>query len=177
MVGRTKGRREGRNISATTSIKSYHGSSAGTSADVTAIRFKLADNDTADTDNRIPIPSTGTQYSYLKHLALACSTSPSSLIDTVQVYGDGSLPTGVGIFIRDHAYSDPTSNEDTELSGFDDNYTDYTSSAPLSVAGSISNPSTGKITTNYIQMQMSIATTASAGVMSDETLTVSYLES
>lgn len=164
-------------MAATTAITSYHGAAAGTSAVVAAVRFKLADNDTADTSNRIPIPASGTQYSYVKHLALTCSTSPSSLIDTVQVYGDGGLPTGVGMFMQDHAYTDPTSQEDTALTSFDDNYADYTSSAPLSLAGSISNPSTGKIQTNYLQMQMSVGTTASAGVMSSETLTVSYLES
>ncbi len=164
-------------MAATTTIKSYHGSTGATTADVTAARFKLADNDTADTNNRIPIPASGTNYSYVKHFALNCSTSPSSLIDTVQAYGDGGLATGVQMFMQDHAYTDPTSQTTTALGSWTNNYTTYTSSAPLSLAGSISNPSTGKIQTNYLQMQMGIISTASAGVMSSETLTISYLES
>lgn len=164
-------------MAATTTIKSYHGSAGGTTADVTAARFKLADNDTADTNNRIPIPPSGTQYSYVKHFALNCSTSPSSLIDTIQWYGDGGLATGVQMYMNDHAYTDPTSQEDTALGSWTNNYTSYTSSAAMSAAGSISNPSTGKIQTNYTQMQMGITSSASAGVMSSETLTCSYLES
>lgn len=164
-------------MAATTAITSYHGAAAGTSAVVAAVRFKLADNDTADTSNRIPIPGSGTQYSYLKHLALTCSTSPSTLIDTITVWGDGGLPTGVQLGIRDNTYINPLTQTDSPYSGWTNNYTGYTSGSPLSLAGSMSNPSTGKIQTNYLQMQMGVTPSASAGVMSSETMTYGYLES
>lgn len=164
-------------MAATVSIYSYHGSAGGTNGAVTAFRFKSADNDTADNNNRLPIPTSGTNYSWLKHLALYAVTSPATLIDTLQVYGSGSLPTGVDMYIADHAYQDPTVQQATAISGWTNNYTGYTSGAPLSLAGSISNPSTGKINTNYALMQMGILSTVAVGVMSSQTITFSYLES
>jgi hypothetical protein len=141
------------------------------------MRFKKADNDTADTNNRMPIPASGTEYSYVKHTALRATTSPTALIDTCRFYGDGALPTGVGVYVNDHAYTDPTSNVDAALGSYSSNYASYTSSAKLTIAGSISNPSTGKIFTNYLQWQMGIGSTAAAGVMTAETATYEYLES
>lgn len=164
---------------ATVHISSYHGAAAGTVTDVesTTIRMKKADNDTQDTNNRMPVPVSGTEYGYLKHLALRATTTPAALIDTCRVYGDGALPTGVQMFMRDNAYTDPTAQVDTALGGWSNNYTTYTSSAKLTVAGSLANPSTGRIYTNYLQMQLGIISTASSGIMSAETLTLEYLES
>ena len=162
---------------ATVVITSYHGAAGGTTTDITAMRFKKADNDTADTNNRMPIPASGTEYSYLKHTALRATSSPTALIDTCRFYGDGGLPTGVQMFVRDNAYTDPTAQIDTVLGGWSNNYASFTSSAKLTIAGSITNPSTGKIFTNYLQWQMGVISTASAGVMTAETATYEYLES
>lgn len=162
---------------ATVVITSYHGAAGATTADISAMRFKKADNDTADTNNRMPIPAAGSEYSYLKHTALRCTVTPAALIDTCRFYGDGALPTGVSVFVSDHSYTDPTSNIDTALAGFSNNYTTYTSSAKLTIAGSLSNPSTGKIFTNYLQWQMAVTTTTAAGIMTAETATYEYLES
>ncbi len=125
----------------------------------------------------MPIPASGTEYSYVKHLALRCTVTPAALIDTLKLYGDGALPTGVQMFVRDNAYIDPTTQVDTALTGWANNYAGYISTAALALAGSIANPSTGKINTNYAQMQMGIISTAVAGVMTAETMTFSYLES
>ena len=163
-------------MAATVNITSYHGASpSGTT--VTAWRNKLADNDTADNNNRIPIPTSGTQYAWVKHIALVAATSPTSLIDTLQMWSSGSLPTGVQMFAQDHAYTDPTTQQATPLTGWTNNYTGFTSGSPLSLAGSISNPSTGKINTNYLQLQLAIISTAAVGVMAAQTITQSYLES
>lgn len=166
-------------MAATVHIVSYHGVAGGTTANVesTTIRFKKADNDTADTNNRMPVPPSGTEYSYIKHLALSAATTPTALIDTCKAYGDGALPTGVQMFMRDNAYIDPTVQIDTALGSWSNNYTTYTSGAKLAIAGSIANPSTGKIYTNYLQMQAGIISTATPGIMTAETLTLEYLES
>lgn len=164
-------------MAATVNITSYHGSTGATSATVTAWRNKLADNDTADNNNRMPIPASGTQYAWVKHIALVAATSPASLIDTLQVYSVAALPTGVQMFAQDHAYTDPTTQQATPLTGWSNNYTGFTSGSPLSLAGSISNPSTGKINTNYCQLQLGIISTAAVGVMAAATITFSYLES
>ena len=162
---------------ATVSIHSYHGAAGATEAAVTAIRFKKADNDTADTNNRMPIPAAGTEYSYIKHLSLYADTSPAALIDTLKLYGDGALPTGVQMYVVDATYTNPVANADAALGTWSNNYAGYTSAAPLSIAGSIANPTTGKIQTNYAKMQMGVISTAAAGIMTAETLTFSYLES
>lgn len=141
------------------------------------MRFRKSDVDTADTSNRMPIPAAGTEYSYLKHTALRCTVTPAALIDTCRFYGDGALPTGVSMFVRDNSYTDPTVNVDTILGGFSSNYAGYISSAKLTIAGSMTNPSTGKIFTNYLQWQMGVTTTAAAGIMTAETATYEYLES
>ncbi len=162
---------------ATVVITSYHGAAGATTADISAMRFKKADNDTADSNNRMPIPASGTEYSYLKHTALRCTVTPASLIDTCRFYGDGALPTGVQLYVNDHSYTDPTAQIDTALGSWSNNYSSYTSSAKLTIAGSLSNPSTGKIFTNYLQWQLGIISTAAAGVMTAETATYEYLES
>ena len=72
-------------------------------------------------------------------------------------------------------YIDPVNNAQTQLSGTTDAFT-YTSGAPLSVAGSINNPSTGAFG-DGVYLQMSVASTASQGTTPSETLTFSYDES
>lgn len=163
-------------MAATVNITSYHGSSPS-GATATAWRNKLADNDTADLNNRLPIPAAGTQYAWVKHIALVAATSPAAQIDTLQMYSSGALPTGVQMFAQDHAYTDPTTQQATPLTGWTNNYATYTSGSPLNLAGSIVNPNTGKINTNYCQMQLGIISTAAVGVMSAQTITFSYLES
>ena len=158
-------------------IKSAHDATGSTVATVTAIRFKKADNDTADTNNRMPIPAAGTEYSYLKHLYLNVDSGAYTLIDTLRAYGDGALPTGVGVCMADAAYANPVANADTVLGAYSNNYAGYTSAAPLSLAGSAASSATGKINTNYLQMQMGVGSGAASGVMTAETLTFSYLES
>lgn len=162
---------------ASVAIYSYHGAAGATNAAVAAVRFKKADNDTADTNNRLPIPSAGSEYSYVKHLAPYVESGTYTLIDTVQAYGDGALPTGIGMYMADAAYTDPTTQVDTALGSWADNYATYVSGSPLSLAGSSASNAVGKIITNYLQMQMQVGATASAGVMAAETLTFSYLES
>lgn len=164
-------------MTATTGIRSYHGAAGATEATVTAVRFKKADNDTADTNNRMPIPPSGTEYSYVKHLALYVVSGTYTLIDTIKAYGDGALPTGVGMYMADASYANPVSNADAALGSFSNNYAGYTSAAPLSLAGSAASNATGKVQTNYLQMQMSVVNGAASGVMTAETLTFSYLES
>lgn len=144
---------------------------------MTAVRFKKADNDAADTNNRMPIPAAGTEYSYVKHLALVAATTPAALIDTCRMYGDGALPTGIQMYVADATYTNPVAQADTALGSWSNNYAAQTSAAKLTIAGSLANPSTGKIYTNYLQMQMGVISTASAGIMSAETVTLEYLES
>lgn len=76
------------------------------------------------------------------------------------------------------AYVDPVNLGSSQLNGGTgqtDAFT-YTSGSPLSVAGSINNPSTGAFG-DYVRCQMSAASTASQGTTPTENLTFSYDES
>lgn len=72
-------------------------------------------------------------------------------------------------------YIDPVNHAATLLSGTTDAFT-YTSGSPLSLAGSISNPSTGPFG-DGLELQMTVGSTASQGTTPSETLTFQYDES
>ena len=157
-------------------IHSFHGSTPSGS-DVTGgtIRFKKADDDAQDTNNPIPIPSSGYEYSYIKTLQLKAVTSPSGKIDNIKWYTDGGLGwPGCGIFVKCQAsYIDPTSQKDTALSGWCDNWASYTSANPLSVPGSISYP--GGYFGHLVIQQLRVGSGASVGVQAAETVTFRYV--
>lgn len=175
----------------------------GTSQDTSAlgpptIRFKTNDNATIDTNDRIPIVSATTIYSYWKHIYLYCSAAPSSQIDNVKFYTDGSgFGTGITLNVGDEM---PTKNSGSSsgyevatgtsgstgdevvaahagLTGVTSAFT-YTSGSPKSVsiseAGSIID-AIGE-TTNYLVFQMVVTDTASPGDLTNETITFQYDE-
>jgi hypothetical protein len=53
-------------MAATIQIVSYHDAAAATENTITSgtIRFKVADNDAQDTANPVPVPTSGTNYSF-----------------------------------------------------------------------------------------------------------------
>lgn len=73
-------------------------------------------------------------------------------------------------------YIDPVNNAQTQVSTLTTSAFTYTSGSPLSVAGSINNPSTG-VFGDPVQLQMSVASTATQGTTPSETLTFQYDES
>lgn len=238
-------------MAATVNITSYHGATGSTTNNVDGgnLRFKVADNDTADALNPVPIPAAGTNYSYLKQLRFNAGTTPSNTIDNLKFYTDGAngFGTGVGLAVKavteetgtatsgttttltdtgaswttdqfQHyvleitagtgsgqartvtsntatvitvgsafgvaldntsvyrlVYVDPTAFLVTQLTGASDAF-GYTSGSALTVAGSIDNPSTGAFG-DHMQLQVSVASTASPGTSPNETLTFSYDES
>jgi len=73
-------------------------------------------------------------------------------------------------------YVDPVNLAQTQLTGLTTSAFTYTSGSPLSVSGSISNPSTG-VFGDPVQLQMAVASTATQGTTPSETLTFAYDES
>ena len=178
--------------------------SPGTSQNVTnngtnKIRFKTADDDTIDTNNPIPVPTSGTNYSFWKHVYMQVSTAVGlTKIDNVQFYGDGAVFDYTGVTLN---VSTATPNNTaltnygyavavgtaavtgTILTGHGSvsavaSATGYTSGSPLTV--SISEASnqldaTGE-KTDYIIMQLAVTDAASSGTLTAETLTISYDE-
>lgn len=159
------------------------------------IRFKRADNATIDSANPIPVPASGTNYSRWKQIYLYCATAPSTQVDNIRFYTDGS-GFGTGITVK-VGLQFPTKNSGSDAGYYVSDTDDeemvaghggltssgdvfgYTSGSPLSgpsisEAGNIIN-AIGE-TTNYLVLQMEVASTASSGNLVDETFTFQYDE-
>lgn len=165
-------------MAATVQIHSFH-ESAPVGANVTdaTIRFKESDDDAQDTSSPIPIPSAGYEYSYLKQIQLKAETSPSGTIDNIKFFGDGALGwAGCAIYAEARAsYIDPTVQIDTAHPSWEANFNNYTSVAPLSVTGSISNPDTGYFG-ELVVLQLRVDSGAGVGVQTAEVTNLRYDE-
>ena len=162
------------------------------------VRFKTEDDATIDTVNPIPIPSSGAaNLSYFKQLYLELSTPPDTQVDNIKIYTDASgFGTGITTFVGDET---PTKNSGSDAgyitavgtagvtgtsmvsAGVVTASTDFfsfTSTAAktvsISEAGAILN-ATGEMS-NYVVLQMAVATTASPGDLANETITFQYDE-
>jgi hypothetical protein len=162
------------------------------------IRFKTNDDATIDTNNPIPIPAAGTNYSYWKQIYLYCDVAPSSYINNIKFYTDGGgFGTGIAVKVGDEtptknsgsdggyevATGTPGSTGDemvaahADLTGSTDVFT-YTSGAPKTVSiseGSSQIDFAGE-TSDYVILQMEVGSTASPGNLTDETFTFKYDE-
>lgn len=162
------------------------------------LRFKTADNATIDDNDPIPIPTAGTKYSYWKQIYLYCGTAPSTKVDNVKLYSDGTgFGTGITLKVGEQfpvktnalntgyevATGTPGDTGDEMVAahaGLTSSVDMFgkTSGSPLSVtineAGNIID-AIGE-TTNYVCLQMEVISTASPGNLTDETLTFQYDE-
>lgn len=152
------------------------------------VRLKTNDNHLIDTNDPIPIPTSGNKYSYWKSTTLWCSTSPTGTIDNIKLYTDGGgFGTGIVTYVGDQTtatYDQATGSSGdsgdevvanhSQISSKTDVFS-YTSGNVFAVSGSISNPNTGRIS-NYVVLQMKVDNTASPGDLTDETFTFRYDE-
>jgi hypothetical protein len=180
--------------------------SPGSENDLSALspmfRFKTADDIAIDTANPIPIPAASSIESYWKNLYIKMTAADGKTVNNFLFYTDGTVfGTGVTVYIGDEY---PTKNSGSNagyevatgtpgaagdemvaahagLTGRTDVST-YVSGSKLTLvdanfiseAGNVLN-ATGE-TTNYICMQMNVASTASSGNLADETFTFLYDE-
>jgi hypothetical protein len=166
-------------MAATVVTKQSYGAGP-TNTTITNLRFNT--NDDADQTSANPLvkPAAGTNYSYTKTIYLNADTTPSGTINNVKFYCDGAIGwTGCTVYIGStgtytQATGTPgtTGNESTVATTA---ITGYTSGAPKSVTGTISNPNTGKIT-DYVAIQVAVSTSAVAGTLAAETFTWQYDE-
>lgn len=171
-------------MAATVSVKQATGSGP-TNTTITNLRFKTAD-DSSGSDTTYPLvkPSSGTNYSYVAWVFLNADSTPTGTMNNVKFYTDGTNSYGTGVTVKGiqtgtYAQATGTSGTSGDLSSTvytsgTDMFT-YTSASPLSVTGSLSNPSTGKVA-NYVAMQMALSTSVSAGTLSAETFTFRWDE-
>ncbi|MHC4397454.1 MAG: hypothetical protein ACYS1A_17575 [Planctomycetota bacterium] len=169
----------------------YYNGGVPSGAAATNLRFKLADNNTQDTNNPCVVPAAGTNRSWWKCIALFATVAPDTAINNVFIYSDGAMAwTGctlqIGYDGSDYGISTYSqaitggANTGAEvvanyvgISSVSDLFS-FTAASPASVSGSISYV-TGKIT-DYVVLQVDIDNTAGPGAMPVETLTWRYDE-
>lgn len=156
------------------------------------LKFKNADNTTIDTANKVIIPTSSTVNSFWKQIYLFCDVAPDNSIDTVELYSDGTFPTGVIYNIGDEqpvkTNAADTGYDVADTSNLMTDHTDvtavtdlstFTSGSPKTItigeAGAIINAANE--TTHYAVLQMNVGTSAVQGDTVSDTITYSFSES
>ena len=165
-------------MAATVAVQSCHGGSSGSpgsTTTVTSIRFKSADNDTADTSNPLVKPTSGTNYSYEKALKLTVTVAPDNNLTNLRFHRSSGTPsTGITDYY----------GEQTQATGY---------TVPVGTVSSIATttvPTSATVLTNnnttftstgqygpWIYLQWRIGTTASAGTQTTLTYRWTFDES
>jgi hypothetical protein len=140
------------------------------------VRFKSADETSVDSSNRLQIPGAGTDYSYTKQLRAYISVAPDTDCTNLQAYSDGTNNFGTGVDVDYDLSNGFTTQTDATIAGTDL----FTKTAGAAINMDNTNDSSGKTDTGYygdiLRLQMKVASTASPGTLSAETLTFSYDE-
>lgn len=156
-------------------------------------RGSTSDAPVPGTSDPIPIPGAGTNFSYWVVTRINAVSTPTGTINNLKWYTDGTNSwTGVTVEVGTATdYTQATGTQGTsgdELTNTNyttgtltptdpsaDNAFAYTSGSPLSVTGTISNPSTGEFG-DHVVYQLSVGSTATAGTLASETFTWVYDE-
>lgn len=187
-------------MAATVLIKRVTGAAGVTLNDITSgtTRLNTADVVADGTANPVQIPAAGTNYSFWASIRLVCSVAPTTGINTIRWYTDGtdSLGTGVGLNVSTVSGTNGSSSTNyTQATGtagvtgleMGANYGHsisspanaftFTSAAPLIVTGTFTtgvdtaaNTAAGSFA-DWVILQVTVGTTAATGVTPSETLT------
>lgn len=161
-------------MAATVTIVEKNGA-GGTQTDKTSgsIRLKKADNATVDLNNPLVKPSSGSDWSFQKWLALNFAGSYTQATNG-QFYTDGAngLGTGVNLWAKAvTSYATPA--QETASTGYADAFT-YTSGSPLSLgAGPVTG--TGE-KFDHVVLAAEVTSSASGGLTASETITFAWDE-
>lgn len=162
---------------ATMVLRSFHGPVPDAGEDVTAVRFKLADNDALDLTVPVTGPAIGTAYSWIKNLRLTATTPPMGALEQLRLWSDGSnsLGTGITVLVRtSDSYVDPIVQGSVPLAGMSDLF-GYSSAAPLQIPGQLAGGTAGSFG-DWLQLQLAVNAGATVGLTPTEILTISYDE-
>ena len=138
------------------------------------IRFKNADDATVDIVNPMVVPPSGTDYSFEKWLRLKVTGGTYTDISNIRAYMDGAngFGTGIGLYAKAvTTYATPA--EATATTGYTDAFS-YTSGSPIDLAGDGSTGTGEK--GDHLVMILTVASTASGGMLTAETLTLAWDE-
>lgn len=162
-------------MAADVQIHEMTGASAGVNKTSSTVRFKSADETSVDTNNRLQIPSSGTSYSYTKTLRFYFATAPSVDIQNLRAYSDGANSFGTGIGVQYTTSGSWAANVNTDIAGTD--LFTKTSASPIDMDTINPGPHTGTgYKGDFLRLQMTVASTASPGTLTAETLTFAYDE-
>lgn len=147
------------------------------------VRFKAVastSSTAADANNPLVIPAEGTAYSYVKKLRPYMEAPPNTNITNLRWYTDGNNGFGTGVSVNAKNLGTTFGTHyATAMSGGSDLF-GYTSGSPLDGDGTDTSPFVPADDNTYIgdiiELQMSVASTASSGALSAETLTLAYDE-
>lgn len=152
------------------------------------LRFDASDtSSTASTAAPIAIPTSGSNYSYWRCTRLKVTGGTFTQVDNIKWFTDGGNGLGTGVTLNvgtSDSYTQATGSSGTGTQLTDANYTGgtlstpadafgKTSGSPLSVNGTLT---TAGHTSDYVVLQLAVASTASPGTTSGETITWQYDE-
>jgi len=163
-------------------IQIHEMSALATGGDKTSgtVRFKAADDANVDANNPLQVPGAGTDYSYTKKLRPYMEAPPDTQVSNLRWYSDGAngFGTGIGVDAKNIGTT-WAANYDSAMSGGSDLF-GYDAGSPLDGDGTDTGPFVPADDNSYIgdliELQMSVASTASNGSLSAETLTLAYDE-
>jgi len=139
------------------------------------VRFKSANETTVDTSNRLQIPPSDEDWSYTKQLRFYFNSAPSVDIQNLAAYTDGSNDFGTGVSVDYDTHTSFQTQTDADISGTD--LFSKTSGATIDMDQYNTGPHTSTgYKGDFLRLQMGVASTASPGTLSAETLTFSYDE-
>jgi hypothetical protein len=163
-------------MAAVVQIHEMSGTSTGVDKTSGTVRFKSADENTVDNNNRVQIPPSGTSYSYTKTLRFYFSTAPSVDITNLRAYSDGSSGFGTGVGVQYTTSGSWATNVNTNISGTD--LFTKTSGSPIDLDVTNTGPHTGSAAYkgDFLRLQLTVASTANPGTLTAETLTFAYDE-
>lgn len=150
------------------------GTNAATETEVTGITMRANDSAVNDTANPIVIPSASLNRSYEKWLRWKCTGAPSNQVTNFKYWGPGSVPATGTILYDGTTASGATpvaSDSATAVTQQDTNH--YSSGTALTVGGTLININDKS---NFLVLQLDVASTASPGSISQQTHNYSYDE-
>ena len=155
-------------------LQACTGTNAGTENTVIGVMMRANDSHLLTILNPIQIPVAGTAYSYEKWLRFKCTVAPSNQVTTFKYWGPNTIPavgtllfagtnaTGVTPVVTDSAVA--TTQQDT-------NY--YDTSNQLAIGGTLVNINDES---EFLVLQLDVATTASPGDIVQQTHNYSFDE-
>lgn len=158
---------------------------AATGVDKTAgtVRFKAVASTTStavDASDPLVVPGAGSDYSFVKKVRPYMSVAPGTQVSNLRWYTDGANGFGTGITATAKNIGVTFGTHyDTLMTGGADLF-GYTSGSPLDGDGTDTGPFVPADNLSYIgdiiEMQLAVASTASNGALSSESLTLAYDE-